>query len=428
MNNWGKTIALLLVALFFTSLVTLSSAVPVHAAALSWNVQTVDGNAVYGGDCPLAVDSNNVTHIAYSQLTNDEKYSIQYASWNGTGFNTQAIDTVEGSVYSLVLDANDNPHVLYSHSFESYNQAFINELIIATLNGGSWVRQDTGINARYAVLALDSSGNPHIAYTDDKTVKYASWTGTTWTNQIVDTYASIPRSLFLSFDSHDTPKILYAFTRSITLVQDMGWNYENLKLASFENSGWDIQNFTLNVNDFGDMVLDSKGFPHFICQEFFPITTGGGNSTLFYASWNGVVWNTEPVISNTALNSIGSLTLDSNGNPHICYVIPAPNGETKMLYASWTGKAWNTQTVENISASGPCYLALDVSGNPHISSIGDSFYWIATLKYAAATEATQTPPPSIPDYAILSLISAGIIVAVAAVFYVWKKKIKMHAE
>ena len=79
--------------------------------------------------------------------------------------------------------------------------------MIATQNGSNWVLQDTGISAASATLALDSSGNPHIACIDGQLVKYASWTGNYWSIQTVDTVnlTYYPVELSLAIDQNNIP-------------------------------------------------------------------------------------------------------------------------------------------------------------------------------------------------------------------------------
>jgi hypothetical protein len=335
MRNLGKALSLMLVLIFITSLVTVLSAMPVHAA-LSWNIQTIDKNSAIG-DSPIAVDSNNITHIAYSALISDT-YFIVYASSDGSGWSTQTVATGV-SPSSLVLDTHNNPQILYISPYPQQRP-----LMYASWTGTNWNIQNTNINnSGNAVLALDASGNPHIAYTDGKAVKYASWTESNWNIQTVDSFSSIPFKLYLALDSHNKPNILYAYTMGVTLAPDMGWTYENAQLAQLKDSSWKIENLSLNINDFGNLILDSKGFPHFTCEVLFPELTGLGNSTLFYVSWNGTAWNTDPVVSNTYITSIGSLALDSNDYPHVVYIIPAPDGLTKIVYASWIAGAWDSQ-------------------------------------------------------------------------------------
>jgi len=387
-------------------LLTFCSAAQVHAIP-NWNVQIVDVNGAREGNgriCPIVVDSNSNPHIAYTSPYSDSK--VTYASSNGSLWSTQII--ASGNAFSLVLDANDNPHILYTG------------LTYASWKGSKWTSQivDPTDPNTLGALALDSFGNPHVAYTDGQAVKYASRIGSTWNIQIVDAYSEIPFQLSLALDSNNTPYILYGFTISIPTGTGNYWHLEEVKLATWRNSNWSIQSVA-HTDGFGNMVLDSKGYPHIIYKVYYPQFTGMDNSSLVYASWNGSAWNTQAVVSNVRLANVGFLALDSHDYPHISYVA------SDLMYASWTGTNWNTQTVDtNISAVGPCYLALDSNGNPHISYLGfsPSDYRSAYIMYATATAPTQTLP-----FLLLLVSTVVIIGAVVTFVYVWKKKPKSHA-
>jgi hypothetical protein len=202
----------------------------------------------------------------------------------------------------------------------------------------------------------------------------------------------------------------------------------SVKLAMLKNSGWSIEPVlaSYNLSDCGNMVLDSKGYPHFLCTQPQPPTH---LSTILYANWNGSAWNTQTVVSDAYLTSMGFLALDSHDNPNIAYI----TSDVEVMYANWTGTAWDIQNVETTSfPRGPCYLAVDSNGNPHISYRGNIPGQHhgdpnATILYATATEftePTQPPSPTSPALPLLLVSTAVIIGAVVTVVYVWKKKTK----
>jgi hypothetical protein len=341
-------------------LLTFCSVMQVQAAP-SWKIQVVEENGAMGGNgriYPIAVDSNDNPHMVYLSPYSDSK--VTYASSDGLDWSTQTI--IGGNAFSLVFDDDGTPHIMYTG------------LTYAYWTGTEWNSQTVDPNApnAFASLALDSLGNPHVAYTDHTTIKYARWTGSNWDIQTVDTHSEIPFRLSLALDQNDSPYIAYDFTISIpTGKKDIYRHIEQVKLATLKDSQWHIQTVAYGF-DFGNMVLDSKGNPHMI----YRVDQGaqGSNDTLVYAHWDEENWwTTQAVVSDVCLDNTGFLVLDSNDYPHISYVGTVYNpeiGENEYVlrYTRWTGTEWNTLTVNPDSrAVGPCYLALDSNGNPHIS-------------------------------------------------------------
>jgi hypothetical protein len=417
----------------------------------SWNLQTVSADGLSSASCPIAVDSNGVPHVAYTAYTTTVQTMgggpatvlpdfVEYATWNGISWSTQTIG-IGTQVYSLTFDTNNTPSLVYEG---------LNGLMYATSIGGNWTIQNVDSNgASFAALTFDSAGNPHIAYDSGTTVnyvsyttvKYASWTGSSWQIQTVDNLpANVPAyaaAVYLAINQSNTPYIMYGYSP-----------YENgtdvVQLAIGKNAGWDTQTISLSspISGFGNMVLDSKGYPHFISAQASVNNTEV--DTLFYVSWNGTGWTEQEVASNIPLEvngeDIGSVALDAQNNPHISYATP-----DRLMYASWTGKSWSIQFVQTaagyVGSTEPVFLALDSSGNPHISfwgpvvsgadysqgvpilSIVDVMY--ATVKEASPASAVQKQPSSIPNPLII-IIVAIIAAVVAASLLLYGRNHKKH--
>jgi hypothetical protein len=198
-------------------------------------------------------------------------------------------------------------------------------------------------------LVLDSSGNPNISYYDEinQNLKYAKWTGTSWSIQSVEPAGSGYDVSSLALDSNNVPHILYS---KYTMGQ--------LRHAVWTGSAWNIEVISQTLTDSPGIAYDELGNFQIIFRS---------QLVLKYAKLTGSSWAITTV-DNEGLNGFGnSLTTDNNGNPHISYIGAAEGEKQPLRYAKWTGANWNIQVVDS---TGVCFyssIALDSNGNPHIS-------------------------------------------------------------
>lgn len=390
MVSWRKVFAIMLVSLFLMGLFTISPVVTVNAAP-TWNIQIIDKNATGGGD--IVLDSYGRPQILYAAYQ-DGNYSnpfvqLMYANWTGSVWSIRALALFYG-FYNFVLDSNNFPQILCRDG-----------AYLIVWNGSNWSKQIvTSDDVSQGSLALDSAGNPHVAYTTDYgssanpvSLKYASWTGTNWSIQTVGTFKGIYNRIYLALDSNNNPQIMYGNDTGYSLPPPNGGEVAlwAIKFAIWNSSTWNIQTAISNVSAYGNMVLDSKGYPHFTYKKDYPVTYG--NSTLYYASWNGSAWNSQPVISKTDFD-LGYLTLDTYDYPHMDF---SNNTSSALMYAQWTGTLWDIQTVGQNGfgiESGP--IVVDSVGNAYVTYSGhvDMSWRIGYGGYASATEPVYTPTPS----------------------------------
>jgi hypothetical protein len=216
------------------------------------------------------------------------------------------------------------------------------------------------------------------------------------------------------------------------------YNLLNVKLAVLKDSGWSIELVLVNYNFSGcwNMVLDSKGYPHFLATLPQLRTQF---SKILYISWDGSTWNTQTVVSEADLDNRGFLALDVQDNPNIVY----STRDNEVIYTYWTGADWKNQTVPTGNLvyviDGPCYLALDSNGNPHISfrgpMPGQQHWREASILYASATgtkeytqpTATKPPTAAIPVLPLLLVTTAVIITIITASVFARKKKTQANA-
>lgn len=227
---------------------------------------------------------------------------------------------------------------------------------------GAWSVEtvdSTGNIGYFTSLALDSSGNPHIAYSASTNfdAKYAKWTGSSWSVEIIpDTVANVGRWSNLVLESGTTHIIYFDDTnhqlRYAKWTTTASWEFETIDASGPSNGNWN------------SMVLDSSGKLH-ISYRLGYDNTGGG---LKYAKESATGWSTDVVEKKKGAGLWGtSIAIDASENPHIAYHDQLTG---KLRYAYWTGSRWKIETVDEIDGGAVgeyCNLALEADGTRHIA-------------------------------------------------------------
>jgi hypothetical protein len=89
------------------------------------NIPSLESNTSnYLSSNSIALDSDGNPHISYTVTVNwqTNHYDLNYAIWNGSAWNIQAVEAGVGGFASLALDSHGNSHVSY----------------ISVVNGGSY--------------------------------------------------------------------------------------------------------------------------------------------------------------------------------------------------------------------------------------------------------------------------------------------------
>jgi hypothetical protein len=189
--------------------------------ASNWDVVSVDTTGTVGQYNSIAIDSNDAVHISYHDVSNNDLKYATCSSGCTTAINWDdvSVDTTGnvGSYTSIAIDSNDVVHI-------SYYVLSNNDLKYATCSSGcttvsNWnvVIVDPGYGVGpYTSIAIDSNDALHISYRDYflRDLKYATCSSgctsaSNWDDIYVDTTGDVGRYTSIAIDSNDAVHISY---------------------------------------------------------------------------------------------------------------------------------------------------------------------------------------------------------------------------
>ncbi len=321
---------------FQIALTCLLAIPPCLLAQQTWTVETIDEGR--GFRFPnIAIDAAGVPKIVYWEEIGFNSSQLEFGAWNGEAWELEIIAVTE---------------------------------ILAQTVDRELVRDS-------AAIALDSAGQPHVAYWErpDRfninatgAVNYAFMEGDEWIIQPIDDQAFLGNFDSLAGDGNNNLHLSYSFSGEA--------GASGLKYGFFDGSSWALQIVDTNGVRFSHTAIgiDSMNRPHIsYCEGLGPLDVEApptsvnpdGPAELRYAAWDGASWQTETVDSGGINCQFTSIALDSTDNPHISYYNP---DSSELKYATKSSGSWNVQSVDNSGIVGlHSSLALDSSGRPHIS-------------------------------------------------------------
>ena len=273
-----------------------------HYDGQDWNGGVVSSYARFA-PVGIAVDSNNLPHISYSQTGQWCGNGLRLASFDGSVWTTQSVDagTNKGCDSSIVIDDNDHVYIAYQDRDNS-------KLKFATNKSGSWLSYSPDASSfgnnmypGYSTsLAMDEQGQFHIAHydSDNEDLRYSTGVPNgQWVNSIVDASGNTGKNPSIAVDAAGDLHIVYASWSGFDL------KYATLKPSS--SSSW--QKSSIQTQD---MVGDSNAI--YIDNGMIHVAySDDSNDVLKYATKStGVVVTDEITVQFGQLGAVTGDVLD----------------------------------------------------------------------------------------------------------------------
>ncbi|WP_321423208.1 chitobiase/beta-hexosaminidase C-terminal domain-containing protein [uncultured Methanobacterium sp.] len=358
----------------FTSIYNLDKA-PVSG---TWSSNLLDSNNIKYNS--IVVDSSGYVHIAYSQdAVSGNNPQLKYAYQDASGWHIETVETSQsGSGYwvSLALDSLGNPHLAYEDVFGG---AIPYSLRYAYRDGTGWhisvlsgnysgnIRGDM-ISAINLLLYQDQ---PRICYLNGTSynVEYMYLNGTTWVREDAAIHGGPCISMVLDADGN--PKLSFY---SISPQSQFG----SLRYAERGVNGtWTttiVDHSAPYVGMSNSLALDSEGIPH-IAYTWDNSSEFIVDVKLKYAYWDGVEWVTEDKSISDLNTGACKLIIDASNTPLVIYQDAT---SSHLEYAYKQGSNWVPITIDTVNKANKLIsLALNPSGVPYVSYSTTSY----NLKY-----------------------------------------------
>ncbi len=304
----------------------------------------------------LATTATNGTTVATALTTwnpaNVFEASLFVKRWDGTAWTQLGgkLNVNRSTEHNIAMPADGNPIVAFSE-FTSAALPTTN-IYVKRWNGTAWIQLGSQLdnfvdtNANAATIALDSSGNPVVAWSEnngspgrhpDYDLYVKRWNGTTWVQLggFLDVAAGhSPIAPAIALDGSGNPFVTWYESN------EQAWK---LYVKRWTGTAWTLVGpGPLNIgDDIGDpfsnavdpsIVIDKSGNPIVAWSEGF----------VYAKRWTGTAW---VLLASTPF---GNLNVDPNQtshNPHIGIdssgsPIATWEEQQKIYVKRWTGTAW----------------------------------------------------------------------------------------
>lgn len=359
-----------------------------------WLMQELDTESDRGRFPAVAIDTYGRVHVAYEDYARGR---IKSCHWTGNTWQTTVV-CESGKSPSVAIDSRNVPHIAYWIRNASEGSSHVG---YASWNGTSWSNEIVGSGgADLAVsLVLDGNDRPHIAYVSAGDLIHAVWDGSGWIRSIVDATDTV-RDLSLALDKAGRPRISYRRgpQNGVAGLYFSAWNG-----TAWEQSVVDRNGETGYANR---LAIDRSGTPHIAYIS-------GSSREVRYAIWSGSAWTLENIspddeVMPSFLTTV-SLAIDGEERPHIVY--NETTSGSLFKHARKSSGGWVVEQIKYLGEYGKsCALAFDRTGKPHAAAYysnsadeGKLFYFTSSPEWNLSTVDSDGSVGALPSIAVDSL-------------------------
>lgn len=297
------------------------------------------------------------------------------SGWTATKVYDHPGSSYGANENSIAVDSHGHVHIAFANNSQSNDG---NTVLYATNASGSWVTEvieplpDVGY---FISLALDSNDRAHISYYsyDHKSVKYATNAGGTWTTETVIGRYDPDDGLYtgdgehgtsVAVDSSGTPHIVY--TNQTNPEGSYAGRHHEITMAVKVGGSWAFE--VIDSITGGGAYLNKALVidPSDHCHVAYSL-----GSRLHYATNMGGSWATQQLDDEYENGWGDSIALDRQGHVGISYITNHTTPPLQLKYATNASGSWLTEYVAS-SVGRPALLGYDPSGNPCITAFSSS--------------------------------------------------------
>jgi hypothetical protein len=319
--------------------------------------------------------------------------------WQFIGRSLTVSSGKQPQTSSLALDAAGYPVVSWNECFKSVYYCDSSFVYVKRWNGSTWIQLgealniDLSKNAYSSDLALDTSGNPVVSFTQcievninnyciNSNIYVKRWNGSNWVqlgNSLDVNRGRRTDSSTLALDILGNPVVAWREFIGATFQWD-------IYVKRWNSSNWVSLSGPLDIDTIGDsydpdLAIDNSGHPVISWHEEHAFS---GPNYIYVKRWNGTSWIQvgEGLALDENLNHDGyspRMVLDNTGNPVVGYkqFIPNSNSSYNVYVKHWNGTSWiQVGGIAAIVGSRiTISLAVDAAENPVVATNAGATRW-----------------------------------------------------